>query len=109
MKSSLHEISRPAFVPLRDAVLCFDCQFITSSGSKMCSVCGGRVLLGVAQILDVLLEEVCGAIPTSRLAGKFASRLQVIDSRPAGTGERESTRITNCVSADQQVCGSSWR
>ncbi len=83
MKLSLHDTTRTAFVPLRDAVLCLDCQFITPPGSNICSVCGGRMLVNVAQILGILLEEAPVPSSPSMLAGKPESRLCVIDSGPS--------------------------
>lgn len=83
MKLSLHERSRFAFIPLRDAVLCLDCQFITPPGSNTCSVCGGHALAGLAQILGALLEDPPATTPASRVAGRSESRLQVIDSGPS--------------------------
>lgn len=83
MKFNLQERSRSAFIPLRDAVLCLDCQFITPPGNNTCSVCGGRVLVGVAQILSVLLEQPPAAEAPGGLAGESRPRLRVIDSRPS--------------------------
>lgn len=80
MEFSLQERSRPAFIPLRDAVLCLDCHFITPPGNNLCSVCGGRVLVGVTQILSVLLEEPRAAEAPSGLTEESGSRLRVIDS-----------------------------
>ncbi len=83
MKLNLHERSRSAFIPLRDAMLCLDCQFITPPGSNVCSVCGGYLLVGVAQILDVLLEEAPVTSAPGALAGRSESRVRVIDSGPS--------------------------
>ncbi len=80
MKLSLHEGSESAFIPLRDAMLCLDCQFIIPPGSNMCSVCGGRMLVGVVQILTALLEESSPADAVRRFAGKSQCRLQLVDS-----------------------------
>lgn len=83
MKLSLQERSRSAFIPLRDAVLCLDCQFITPPGSSRCSVCGGHALAGLAQILGALLEDPPSTTDGSRFTGRPESRLQVIDSGPS--------------------------
>lgn len=83
MKPSLLERSRSAFIPLRDAVLCLDCQFITPPGSDLCSVCGGHLLVGVAQIIEALLKEPPVAIPASKPTGRLECRLQLIDSGPS--------------------------
>jgi hypothetical protein len=83
MRLSLHERSRSAFIPLRDAVLCLDCQFITPPGCNTCSVCGGHALLGVAQILGALLEEPPATTPARSFARRSESRLHVIDSDPS--------------------------
>jgi hypothetical protein len=82
MTTSLQERSRSAFIPLRDAVLCLDCHFITPPGNNVCSVCGGRMLVGVAQILDALLEETCGDDP-SKLEAQSGCGLHLTDSNPA--------------------------
>jgi len=92
MKFSMYERSRSAFIPLRDAMLCLDCQFITQPGSNLCSVGGGHLLAGVAQILSALLEEPPATAPASRRAESMQRRLQVIHSanhpraREAGAG-----------------------
>src|SRR5215510_3681793 len=80
MKFSLYQRSRSAFIPLRDAVLCLDCQFITQPNSELCSVCGGHLLAGVAQILGALLEEPPATAPASRPAGRMQRHLQLIYS-----------------------------
>ena len=80
MKFGLCATSRSAFIPLRDAMLCLDCQFITQPDRNLCSVCGGHLLVGVAQLLSALLEEPPATAPASRPAGRMQHRLEVIYS-----------------------------
>ena len=55
-----HEIEfplAPESVPLQNAVLCVDCELITSSISDKCPICGGHSLLGIASIIGGTLVE----------------------------------------------------
>jgi hypothetical protein len=38
-------------VPLRNAVLCADCECISESRSEVCGVCGGRSLVNLGRLL----------------------------------------------------------
>lgn len=57
MKTDLTALSNLAFVPLRDAVLCLDCSFVSSSGEGTCCVCHSRTLLSLAEIVAQQLEK----------------------------------------------------
>jgi hypothetical protein len=51
MKSLVNIANRSCYLPLRDAVLCADCEFISSDHGEACGVCGGTNLLKVADVL----------------------------------------------------------
>jgi hypothetical protein len=51
MKSLVNIANRSCYLPLRDAVLCADCEFISSDHGEACGVCGGIDLLKVADVL----------------------------------------------------------
>lgn len=51
MKCTLNTESRLSFLPLRDAVLCKDCNFISADAGDTCSVCGGRALLQLGELV----------------------------------------------------------
>jgi hypothetical protein len=59
---------RSAFVPLRDAMLCIDCTFITPAASDKCSVCGGRLIVSLANLLSTLIDQACSASEITGLA-----------------------------------------
>ena len=44
-------------IPLREAVLCVDCENLTRAKNGHCIYCGGHAVLNVAKILD--REEIC--------------------------------------------------
>lgn len=81
MKLILDDKIRLAFVPLRNAMLCIDCQFITPAANDTCSVCGGRGLVGLAELLAALIDGAAGARGKSDLAALSRSVLGAIDSR----------------------------
>jgi hypothetical protein len=55
------EVVSPETVPLLNAVLCVDCELVTSSRSNECPVCGGRSLLSLANIIGGTLVEYRGS------------------------------------------------
>src|SRR3954462_5284195 len=55
-----HEVANPLApetVPLQNAVLCVDCELITSSRCDKCPICGGHSLLSIAAIIGGSLVE----------------------------------------------------
>jgi hypothetical protein len=48
-----HEVASisPETVPLKNAVLCVDCELVTTSRRDVCPVCGGHSLLALAPIM----------------------------------------------------------
>ena len=55
-----HEFANPLApetVPLQNAVLCVDCELITSSRCDKCPICGGHSLLSIAAIIGGSLGE----------------------------------------------------
>jgi hypothetical protein len=44
-------------VPLRNAVLCADCECISESRSEVCGVCGGRSLVNLGRLLGSALQS----------------------------------------------------
>jgi hypothetical protein len=57
MKCTLNVVSKPSFLPLRDAVLCKDCEFISADEGDVCSVCGSRSLLRVCELVKNSAES----------------------------------------------------
>lgn len=51
MKCTLNITNRSSYLPLRDAVLCTDCEFISADTGNVCHVCGGRNLLKVCDLI----------------------------------------------------------
>ena len=51
MKSTLNIQNKSSFLPLRDAVLCKDCEFISADSGNACSVCGSRNLLHLNELI----------------------------------------------------------
>jgi hypothetical protein len=74
MDFTVEDTSRSYFVPLRDAMLCIDCEFVTPAANSKCSICGGDRFVVLAQLLDLLVELACGSRPPVRLA-ELASTL----------------------------------
>lgn len=54
MKRNLTALNNQAFVPLRDAVLCLDCWFVSSSSEGTCCVCHSTTLLSLAEIVTAV-------------------------------------------------------
>ncbi len=61
----LTSIRKNSFLPLRDAVLCQDCNFVSSDEQGVCPVCSGRSL--------------------DRLADRLAAAHALTTSQPRGT------------------------
>lgn len=53
MKCTVNIANRSCYLPLRDAVLCADCEFISSDRGDTCAVCGGINLLKVCDVLGL--------------------------------------------------------
>jgi hypothetical protein len=51
MKGTLNIPNKSSFLPLRDAVLCNDCEFISADSGDACSVCGSRDLLHLNELI----------------------------------------------------------
>lgn len=51
VKSTLKIPNKSSFLPLRDAVLCKDCEFISADSGDACSVCGSRNLLHLNELI----------------------------------------------------------
>lgn len=43
-------------IPLKSAVLCIDCEAISRGLNNRCELCGSRVLLSLAYVLDRATE-----------------------------------------------------
>lgn len=52
VKRALNIPNKSSFLPLRDAVLCKDCEFISADAGEACSVCGSRNLLHLNQLIN---------------------------------------------------------
>jgi hypothetical protein len=80
-ETSLGEGTRLPFIPLRDAMLCVDCEFLIPAANETCSVCGGRTLMDLAELLAVLVDKAACAPGKRGLAALSRSVLWAIDSR----------------------------
>jgi hypothetical protein len=52
MKCTLNILNKTSFLPLRDAVLCRDCEFISTDSGEVCSVCGSRSLFRLSELVS---------------------------------------------------------
>jgi hypothetical protein len=88
------DTSRPAFVPLRDAMLCIDCQFVSPAANSKCSICGSSRFVSLSQLLELLVEQAFGGKAPVRLAD-LASILVNKNSvqRPSDNGREEPSRF----------------
>src|SRR5215471_16377133 len=68
MESPFNDTIRSSFVPLRDAMLCIDCEFVTPAANGRCSICGGHRFVILAELLDLLVQQACGSKAPHRLA-----------------------------------------
>ena len=57
MSCTWNVTSKPAFLPLRDAVLCKDCEFISADAGDACSVCGSRSLFRLCELVGSKAES----------------------------------------------------
>lgn len=49
--SAAKSLAEVQMVPLREAVLCVDCENVSNSTSNFCAACGSRALLSIATAL----------------------------------------------------------
>ena len=61
------DTNRSAYVPLRDAMLCIDCEFVTPAADGKCSICSSNRLVTLLELLELLVEQACGAEAPDRL------------------------------------------
>jgi DNA-directed RNA polymerase subunit RPC12/RpoP len=73
MKCTLNVVSKPSFLPLRDAVLCKDCEFISADEGDVCSVCGSRSLLRLRELVKSSAES--ASVTASDIFQFFGMRL----------------------------------
>lgn len=73
MSCTLNVTSKPAFLPLRDAVLCRDCEFISADAGDACSVCGSRSLLRLSELVGSKAES--ASVTTKGVFPFFGLRL----------------------------------
>jgi hypothetical protein len=57
MTREIRNPSAPETVPLQHAVLCTDCELVTSSHCDQCPVCGGHSLLSLAGMIGGRLVD----------------------------------------------------
>jgi hypothetical protein len=68
MESPFDDTTRSSFVPLRDAMLCIDCEFVTPAANGKCSICSGHRFVVLSELLDLLVQQACGSRAPFRLA-----------------------------------------
>ena len=61
------DTSRPAYVPLRDAMLCIDCQFVSPAANGKCSICSRNRLVILSELLELRVEQAFGETAPVRL------------------------------------------
>ena len=88
------DTSRPAYVPLRDAMLCIDCQFVSPAANGKCSICGSTRLVILSELLELLLVQAFGEKSPAHLAD-LASLLVGNNSaqRAGDTKQEEPSRF----------------
>jgi hypothetical protein len=88
------DTSRPAYVPLRDAMLCIDCQFVSPAANSKCSICGGTKLVILSELLELLLVQAFGEKAPAQLV-ELASLLVSNNSaqRAGDTKQKEPSRF----------------
>ena len=57
MKCTWNIPNKSNFLPLRDAVLCKDCEFISADAGEACSVCGSRSVLRLRELVEANAES----------------------------------------------------
>lgn len=51
MNRNLNIASKPSFLPLRDAVLCDECEFVSADSGEVCQVCGSHSLVRLSDVI----------------------------------------------------------
>jgi len=51
MNPNLNIATKPSFLPLRDAVLCEQCEFVSADSGDVCQVCGSNSLVRLADVV----------------------------------------------------------
>jgi hypothetical protein len=51
MNRNLNIATKPSFLPLRDAVLCEECEFVSADSGDSCQVCGSRSLVRLSDVI----------------------------------------------------------
>jgi hypothetical protein len=82
--------TRSTFIPLRDAMLCVDCEFITPAGSDTCSICGRQKLVGLAELLEVLIGKACDTTPPTAIT-EIAQLVPLTKQRSSRTTAQKAT------------------
>jgi hypothetical protein len=80
----------PETVSLQSAVLCVDCELVTSSRSNRCPVCGGHSLLDLAGIIGGRLLDYKGGVSHSQQLFLFDLHI-TIDMSQMEAGELSAT------------------
>lgn len=62
------DTSRPAYVPLRDAMLCLDCQFVSPAANGKCSICASNRIVILSELLELLVVQAFGGKAPVHLA-----------------------------------------
>jgi hypothetical protein len=71
-------------------MLCIDCEFVTPAANGKCSICGSHRLVILSELLELLLEQACGAKAPLRLA-QLASITGNNSVQHASTHNRQQT------------------
>ncbi len=74
MKCTWKTTGRLSFLPLRDAVLCADCNFVSADEEDLCSVCRGRSLLRLPELLGSQNPDIGFAEGKRRIAEAMAGQ-----------------------------------
>jgi len=88
------DTSRPAYVPLRDAMLCLDCQFVSPAADGKCSICGSNGIVILSELLELLVVQAFGGKAPVHLADLANILVGNNSAQPSGdTREKESSRL----------------
>lgn len=73
MNRNLNIATKPSFLPLRDAVLCKECEFVSADSGEVCQVCGSHSLVRLSDVLKSTVTS--SAISTRDMFHFFGLRL----------------------------------
>lgn len=49
---------RSSFFPWRDAAVCLECRFVSSTGYASCCVCGSPAMVSLSEVISEMIENI---------------------------------------------------